>query len=366
MRFPLGTIRKILAVAGILAATLALLWWLAGGLAPKIEDRVPPARLPAAEPAGRPVPLDARLAEVRRVRIPLVETAPGTVEAVHSIQVASRLLSTVLEIPVRAGQRVRKGDLLARLDDRDIRARLEQAEAALKAGQARLAKARPDFERAQKLYAEDVITKDEFERAKTELETAEAEVRRAQRAVEEARVVLGWTVITSPVDGIVVDKRVEAGDTVRPGQVLVELFDPSEMQLVADVRESLARTLRPGDSVEVEIDALEGKRCRGTIREIVPTADPRSRTFQVKVTGPCPPGVLAGMYGRLVVPIGERDAVVVPAAAVRRVGQLDLVDVVEDGRLVTRAVRLGRRLGDDVEVLSGLRPGEKVLLHDAT
>ena len=108
------------------------------------------------------------------------------------------------------------------------------------------------------------------------------------------------------------------------------------------------------------------KRCTGTISEIVPEAQAASRAFQVKVTGPCPTGIYTGMFGRLLIPLHEEQVFVIPRQAVRHVGQLELVEVVADGHTSRRAVRIGRTFGDDVEVLSGLRAREQVVIPAAT
>jgi len=161
------------------------------------------------------------------------------------------------------------------------------------------------------------------------------------------------------MSGIIVDKQVEAGDTVAPGQVLLTLFDPTRMQLIASVRESLTQRLEVGQTIGVRVDAID-KTCEGQISEIVPEAEAASRSFQVKVTGPCPPGIYSGMFGRLLIPLDEQEVLVIPATAVRQVGQLHLVDVAEDDVLRRRTVQVGRLFGDDVEILSGLRAGERV------
>ena len=171
--------------------------------------------------------------------------------------------------------------------------------------------------------------------------------------------------LRAPIDGVVIDKKVDAGDMVTPGQMLVTLYDPKRMQLVASVRESLAHQLQAGQDIGVVIEGIN-KVCTGTISEIVPEAQAASRTFQVKVTGPCPPGIYTGMFGRIKIPLEEEQVLVIPRRAVREVGQLELVDVVEDGRARRRAIRTGRTLDEDVEVLSGLREGEDVLLPPET
>ncbi len=98
----------------------------------------------------------------------------------------------------------------------------------------------------------------------------------------------------------------------------------------------------------------------------MPEAQAASRTFQVKVTGPCPKGVYSGMFARMLIPLDEEQVLVIPAGAVRRVGQLELVDVVDGDSTTRRAIRTGRTIDDDVEVLSGLRPGERVLVPSDT
>ncbi|MCA8949663.1 MAG: efflux RND transporter periplasmic adaptor subunit, partial [Planctomycetes bacterium] len=134
------------------------------------------------------------------------------------------------------------------------------------------------------------------------------------------------------------------------------------LQLVAIVREELAGRLTVGQPVEVSLDALDGN-CEGTIAEIVPAAATQSRSFEVKVTGPCHPGVVTGMFGRLHVPLGTESRLSVPTGAVRQVGQLDFVEIVGDDDAVERRyVRTGRRDDAEVEILSGLAAGEVVLV----
>lgn len=340
------------------AVVVLLLLWLAGVFEPKISSS--PHTTPAV--AGRQLD-DAVLVPVRLVRVPATEPAVGTIRAVHEAAVASKLLAKIIEINVQAGQIVKKGEILVRLDDQDLAARLKQAEAAVSVAEATRDQARVEFERVDGLFQQDNATKIEWERAQTALETAEAQVVQAQQSQHEAATILAYASIQSPMDGKVVDKLVEAGDTISPGQPLLTLYDHTHMQLVARVRESLTRRLEVGQSIGVEIDALD-LACYGRISEIVPEAETASRTFSVKVTGPCPEGVYSGMFGRLLIPLDDEEVLLIPHAAVRRVGQLDLVDVAEEaGRLLRRrVVQLGRAFDDEIEVLAGLRVGEQVAL----
>ncbi|GMV96794.1 MAG: RND transporter [Phycisphaerae bacterium] len=304
----------------------------------------------------------AQLVAARLIKVPATESAVGSVRAVHEMSVASKVLAKVMAVHVKAGQQVKKGDLLVQLDDADLRARRQQASAALDAARAARDQAKIEHERVSGLFRENAAPRIEMDRATTNLKAAEADLQRAEQALKEADTVLGYTTILAPTDGVVVDKRVEAGDTALPGQVLVNLYDPRHMQLVASVRESLTHRLRVGQTIKVGIEALGNLLCDGQVSEIVPEADVTSRSFLVKVTGPCPPGAYVGMFGRLLIPLDEEELLVIPQAAVRRVGQLDSVDVAEDGFLRRRIVQLGRILGDDVQVLSGLSAGELVAL----
>lgn len=359
----LGRVLRTSAIGlGFAVVVIVLLLWLAGTFHAKIDER----REGPGAVAGRPMPADTSLADVSVVRLPRIESAVGTIEAVHKAAVASKLLAKVVEVNVQAGQRVTRDEVLVRLDDEDLNASLRQAEAGVQAAQANRDYAHVEFDRIKGLYEDGIEAKTAFERAETALKTAEAELDRARQARALAETLLAYATITSPIDGIVIDKRVEVGDTATPGQVLLTLYDPTRMQLVASVRESLTQRLEVGQAIGVAVETL-GKTCEGRISEIVPEAESSSRTFSVKVTGPCPPGIYSGMFGRLLIPLDEREVLTIPQAAVRRVGQLDLVDVAEKadgGRqlLRRRVVQLGERIDDKVEVLSGLRAGEQVAL----
>ncbi len=165
----------------------------------------------------------------------------------------------------------------------------------------------------------------------TAVRSSAADLLRAQEAVKEMQATLDWATVRSPVDGIVTDKKIDVGDMVTPGQMLLTLFDPRQMQLVASVRESLAHELQVGQKIGVRVDVLK-KICSGTVSEIVPEAQSASRSFLVKVTGPCPAGIYTGMFGRIMIPLQEEKVLVIPSRAVRDVGQLELVDVVENGQ----------------------------------
>jgi len=351
------------AVAVVSVAVIALLLlWLAGSF----HEKIVPGE--AAEPR---IPLgDAATVLCQAADVPVVDSAVGSIGAVRATEVSSKILARIKAINVAAGQTVKANDVLVALDDTDLAARLEQAVAARDAAKAALDQAGVDNERIKRLLENAAATEREATTAENNLRAAQARHEQASQAVTEAQTVLDYAVIRSPMDGVVIDKLAEVGDMAKPGQPLVKLFD--RLQLVATVRESLAERLKVGDDLAVHLEALN-KSCQGRVSEIVPEADPISRSFQVKVVGPCAPGVIPGMFGRLEIPLGQRRELRVPASAVMNVGQLEMVLVVEDGYVRRQFVRTGARSVDPesgkevAQILSGLSPEQSWrLVTDAT
>jgi RND family efflux transporter MFP subunit len=359
MHIPFSTwLRWILRVAVLLifsAGVIVLMLWLGGKFSRKVHETAS-ARPPqtTAEEKQRAVP-------VRLVLMPLYEAATGTIRAVHETSIGSKILARVVEVHLKAGEKVREGDVLIRLDDTDLRAKLEQARADVASAEARRTQAAADERRYANLVKTKTVSQQDYDRAVADLKKAEADLLRAQAGVNGVQSDLDCATIRAPFDAVVIDKKVDTGDMVTPGQQLVTLFDPKRMQLVAGVRESLTHKIQVGQKIGVRIESLD-LQCMGTISEIVPEAQMASRSFQVKVTGPCPKGVVSGMSGHIMIPLEDEKILLIPQRSVQSVGQLQLVDVLQNDRLSRRSIRAGRQFGDDIEVLSGLREGEEVVL----
>lgn len=337
---------------------VGLLAWLMGAFRTRVVPSGP--ALPPQLAAGVP------LHTVAMRRVPRTETAVGTIRAVRETAVAARILGRVRSLGIdRAGQAVAAGEVLCELDADDLQASVSEARAALVAAETRRDKAKLDLDRTAELVTSGVAAPDRQETDAAAFRAAEAEVERSRQFVTGAESLMAFATIRAPIAGIVVDKKVQVGDVVQPGQLICTLYDPTRLQLVAVLREELAGVLVEGQEVDVTIDAL-GKQCRGTVAEIVPEAAAQSRSFEVKVVGPCQPGIVTGMFGRLHVPLGERDFLAVPRSAVRSVGQLDFVYAVDASRMVQRRyVRIGADAGTEVEILSGLAPSEQVVADAA-
>jgi RND family efflux transporter MFP subunit len=337
---------------------VAAIAWMSG----VFRHRVPPGVIEEQRPTAE-----------RRTLVP-VETlrTPDTIDAVGSVQprrkteVASQVLATVREVKVHAGDHVEAGQLLVVLDDREIAAQLREAEAAAAGAQADLEVRERDFKRYQQMFQDSAVTKEDFDRVEGAYKASQAQAKRTEEQVARAKVVLTYTEVKAQAAGIVAERYVDPGDLAVPGKPLLTLYDPQQRELHASVPESLASAIRLNMELPVRIDAVN-RDWRGVVREIVPQAQPTSRSVLVKVTLPAQAvdEVYIGMFGRLAIPTGETERVVVPAAAVQDVGQQELVDVAgKDGTLERRFVRTGRRYGDKVEILSGLKVAEQVALPE--
>lgn len=288
----------------------------------------------------------------------------GTLKAQRRTDVSAKIMATIADITAKAGEKVKRGQILVRLDDRDWRARLEQARKAVESAQASATRAETDLKRFEKLFADKVIPRQQFDEADSRNKIAQAELDRARQATKEAEVALSNTVIESPADGVVVDKHADKGDTATPGKPLLTLYDPNVLRLEAPVRETLATKLRVDDTLRVRLDALNLD-VEGRLDEIVPQAQAASRSVLVKVAVPKNPGMVEGQFGRLIIPTGERERYCMPVAAVIRVGQLTFADVVTTGGVIERRpITLGEHSEyGRVEANSGVNPGDNLVLY---
>jgi RND family efflux transporter MFP subunit len=292
---------------------------------------------------------------------PQVVEAVGTVQPQFKTTVSARITANVVELPVSAGQHVRSGDMLVRLDDRDLRAKKQQAQEALRRAEATRDLAQSDYTRDKALFEKAVIPKSEFDETTLRLKTSTADVAAYQQAEHDAEFAFGYAAIRSPYDAIVVDKLSDVGDMATSGKPLLTLYESGKLWLEAAVPEEQAGALRIGKTYEIQLDSLN-KQMHGRLVEIVPSADSSSRTITARVALPFTQNVFPGLFGRMTIPVGEHARIMIPQLAVLHVGQLAMVGVDEAGVLRRRSVQVGRIIGDQVEILSGLAAGEKVSL----
>jgi len=321
------------------------------------QTKVAPGTLPApSQPAAAP----GHAVSVAAMEVDEPLEWPGTVRSRITAQPAPKLLGRILELRVDVGSAVRAGDVIAVLDDRDVKARLDQAKAAHAAAEAAAVQSEAECVRISRLFEKEAATRRDLEAVQSGYASARARLELARHAVGEAEVLLSESVVRAPFDGVVTEKWAQAGDTGIPGKPIVALQDPLRLRLEAQVPESCARNASLGMEVRVRIDAL-GREITARIEDIAPVADPESRTFLFKAALPAQEGLRPGMFARLIQPCGKKAALLIPASAVRRVGQLELLQVLEDGQARLRHIRTGKTYGERVDVLSGIREGEQVL-----
>lgn len=302
-------------------------------------------------PTGTPsvsAPIQAAVTEVQTVHVPLRVEVTGQITAVAQATLSSHIQSTVDRLLVREGTAVKKGQTLMVLDSRDLREELARAQAEAENARAHLA-------RMKQLYGEDAVSKQEKENADRTFKVAEASRRAALTK-------LSYTVVTAPFDGVITEKRIEAGEIASPGQPLLKMEDPQRLRLEATVAEGDLQALSRGATIPVLIDALGSRTLPGTVAQILPTGNPATHTFLVKVELPPTPGLKTGMFGRMLVEKGTGQTLVVPRAAVIERGELTGLYIVGPDSLARlRWVKLGRTVGESIEILSGVTAGERLL-----
>jgi RND family efflux transporter MFP subunit len=306
---------------------------------------------PAAQPP-KPLPsVEVRTMRVEAKELASIQEVVGTVRARIRATLAAKLSGRIEQLPVVLGQKVKSGEVIARLDAGDSKARLEQARASLE-------QAERDWQRSSLLFDQQATTR-------SERDAAEARLRVSQATVSEAQAMLAYAEVQAPFDGVITRKLAEAGDLAVPGKPIVEIENPSALELEADIPEAFAAGIRAGATMKVQVDVVR-RDFAGVVREIAPGANPLTRTFQIKLELPPAPELMPGQFARLLVPAGNSRVLQVPTGAVVRRGQMEIVFVVEDQRARLHLVKTGRQAGADTEIVSGLESGDVVVTEGAT
>jgi RND family efflux transporter MFP subunit len=300
----------------------------------------------------------------------------GTVRAAQVSQVSSQVMANIVEIQAHEGDRVQSGQVLAVLDEAQARSGTDQATAAVAAAEKEVSAADSNFalaeatlKRYQQLSEQKSVSPQEFDEIKARYQSAEArrEIARAGLAQANAgqthaRTSLGFTRIRAPFGGVVTEKRADAGTLASPGMPLFTIEDTRSFRLEVTVDESELRFVRIGQVATVTVDALANVQLDGKVAQIVPSADPASRSFLVKVQLPADSRLRSGLFGRARFQRGERSALLISRKALVDRGQLQGVYVLDANQIAElRYLTLGKSAGEQVEVLSGLQEGEKLV-----
>ncbi|MBL4764208.1 MAG: efflux RND transporter periplasmic adaptor subunit [Colwellia sp.] len=290
----------------------------------------------------------------------IFEPVAASVTAKQTTIISARILARIEQINTRAGQRVKKGDLLIQLEQRDLQSQMLQAKQNVNGMQARNKEAKQNLERAVKLFKTKLISAVELDKNRANYQTIHAELTAAKQVFSQAQTTLSYAGLRAPIDGRIVDRFAEPGDTAQPGKKLLSLYNPLSLRVEAQVREQLALTLINGQQIEIELPSFN-KIIIGEIEEIVPAANTGARSFLIKVRISYHENLLPGMYARMLIPAGEQTQLTIPVNRVAHVGQLDFVWLNVAGEIQRRFVRLGKEKNGMITVISGLQPGDKVI-----
>jgi RND family efflux transporter MFP subunit len=322
---------------------LLLILWSGGFLLHTLAPAEVAAQIGAPLPAGH----ETYRVESKPVA-PLIDLV-GTVASGEKINLSARISAYVQKVYVSAGDRVKEDQVLIRLDGRELREQLAAADA-------QLAQAKTEYERTVKLMQADATTDQALTAAKSAFETARAQV-------QQIRVMLTFTEIKSPIDGKVTERQVEVGDLANPGQPLLGVFAPQNMRIEVPVPVRLVGKMQLGQTVAVQLDRPD-RPFQGRVIEVVGEVDPKSRTQMMKVhLEGATTDVLPGTFGRVWIKDDPRPTILIPASAVYAIGQLEMVQVVAEDRVIRRLVKTGARRGEEIEILSGLTDGETILVE---
>lgn len=352
----------------------------------------------------KPETVEVTAATVEARDVPATVEVVGTVGSKSEAALSAQVMGVIKEFLVAEGDRVSRGQAVVMIDSAGIIAKKDEAVQARAEGEAGLSEAmaakteagaalanvKVNVERFRALYAEQAVTKKELDDIETQDRMAEAKlaqvdakirqvrakIAQADAAVAQADVMLGHTVVRAPFAGVVTSKTASVGEMAAPGMPLLKVQDMSALQLVTSVGEGDIRGIERGVTAAVAVDALGGTPAglqggspggglRARVSEVVPAADPATRSFTVKLDLPAARGLMPGMFGRAYLPVGTRRAVLLPEGALLdREGMQGAFVVTADGTLAFQAVRLGGEVDGMREVLSGLTGGERVVVGE--
>jgi RND family efflux transporter MFP subunit len=326
-------------------------------------------------------PMTVELATVTRRSIAAEISVVGNLIGEQTVSVAPRAAGRLQEIYVRLGDRVTRGQRIARIEDFELREQIKQAEAAQEVSQATirqrdadLALAKGNVERNRSLYERQLLpkqtlddTESRYLSAQAQLDLARAQSNQSKARLDELQINLGNTIITSPVNGFIARRAVDVGASVGQNAPVVDVVDISRVRLVANVVERDLNELQAGDVTRVQVDAYPGETFTGRIARISPILDPATRTATIEVEVPNPDFRLKpGMYARVGITTDtNKDALVVPADALADLGGRRGVFQVLNDTAVFRTVQVGTEQQAFAEIVGGLNEGDEVITTGA-
>ncbi|MDO8890871.1 MAG: efflux RND transporter periplasmic adaptor subunit [Sulfurimicrobium sp.] len=314
-------------------------------------------------PAEAALPFATAPAQHREVD--LTYAAEAVVEAVNQATMAAQISGRVIEVAFDAGDAVKKGQVLVRIDESEARQAVAGSEAEVAQAQANLQNSRLAYDRSKQLLAQKFISQAAVDKAQADYRSAEAQLKVALARVGQTTATRGFATIVAPYDGIIASRQVELGEMASPGKALMTFFSPKGLRVVASIPQYKLAQVRQSSRAQVEFPELK-QWVPGTRVTLLPVADTRTHTTRARVDLPADlKGIYPGMFARAHFSIGRAQKLLIPASAVVRRSEVAAVYVVDAKEQISfRQIRLGEPVGQsEVEVLSGLVQGEQVALE---
>jgi RND family efflux transporter MFP subunit len=293
--------------------------------------------------------------------LPQTLTAEGVVEAVRQATLGAQVAGRITELSVKAGDAVRAGQVLLRIDARTADQAVAASRSQVAESEANLANARRRHERNVSLLAQKFVSQAAVDQSDAELKAAQAQLAAIQANAGQASAALTFNTITAPFAGVVGATQVELGDMAQPGRALVTVFDPQDLRVIATLPQASLARAKLDAPVEIELPGRTTT-VRATRVTVIPLADARTHSTRVRLDLPATAGVLPGQFARAHFVTGTRRALAVPTGALLKRGEVTAVYVVDrEGRALLRQVRPGEPVaGGLVEILAGLSDGERI------
>ena len=313
----------------------------------------------------QPIPTNSQLLTLNPQSTDNPVSWQGSVRSRQDVKLLPKLNARIVEIAVRPGDHVKKGQLIARLDDRDLQAAHQAALAAQQAANAEAERASHDEKRISDLYQQQAATRQNYELALATAQAARANAKQAASLAAQSLVMMNENQILAPFDGVVGERFQDPGDMASPAQALISFYQADALRLETSIAGQCQADIQPGQTVSVRLDSFSDT-LSGTIDEIAPDLDPISHSRLLKIRLPVDARIQHGQFGWLELACQTQgSSLMIPSSAIVRYGQLETVQVVSNGHLQTRHIRIGKQLGNSVEVLSGLHSGETILIQGA-
>ncbi len=315
------------------------------------------------EVSGHTLPDNAKTLKVSSQSEANVLSWQGTIHSRLAVKIAPKLNARILELPVNPGDHLKKGDVIARLDDRELRAAYNAANAAYRAAQAQATQAKTEERRIIDLYGKQAVTRQNYDAVLAQSQSALALANQASDIAQQSKVLLGENVLYAPFDGVVGERLQEPSDMGIPNQPVITFLKPDDLRLEVAIADHCSAQLKLGMTVKVRIDTI-GQTLSGTVDEISPEIDPQTHSQPLKVRLPKVNGLQQGQFANLELGCqAEQETIVIPKSSIVHYGQLRAVRVVDGQRLHIRHIRTGKDDGKQVQVLAGLHDGDTILVE---